>query len=120
MTKMLSDDPCNCAACTLKKLMEAQTTTLKAIADFEAFMAEVAKVGKKLPVAEPKPEPRAASVMMRFTPEELEEARALVSYQAEDEKQASFIKAIRAFHMSLRLAQTLEEPSKPTAPKPRF
>ena len=39
---------------------------------------------------------------------------------AEDEKQASFIKAIRAFHMSLRLAQTLEEPSKPTAPKPRF
>ena len=39
MTKMLSDDPCSCAACTLKKLMEAQTTTLKAIADFEAFMA---------------------------------------------------------------------------------
>ena len=55
-----------------------------------------------------------------LTPEELEEARAFVSYQAEDEKQASFIKAIRAFHMSLRLAQTLEEPSKPTAPKPRF
>ena len=51
MTKMLSDDPCNCAACTLKKLMEAQTTTLKAIADFKAFMAEVAKVGKQLPVA---------------------------------------------------------------------
>ena len=72
MTKMLSDDPCNCAACTLKKLMEAQTTTLKAIADFKAFMAEVAKVGEKLPVAVPKPEPRVAFVMMRFTPEELE------------------------------------------------
>ena len=87
MTKMLSDDPCNCAACTLKKLMEAQTTTLKAIADFKAFMAEVAKVGEKLPVAEPKPEPRVASVMMRFTPEELEvldAAMGALDYQIHD------------------------------------
>ena len=87
MTKMLSDDPCSCAACTLKKVMKAQTTTLKAIADFEAFMAEVAKAAEKLPVADPTPEPRVASVMMRFTSEELEvldAAMGALDYQIHD------------------------------------